>query len=178
MLVEQQIAERRERAANAVLEVLERPGREPYGDYKVKSASGKTYRVAVRGPGLFENYCSCPDFAANTLGTCKHIEAMLLQLRRRRRKALETTEYRRTRASISLLYGDSIEVRLHLPASPSPALRSLAAEYFDREGLLPRQHYRQFAQVLEGFRSADGQAVIYSDVLEYIDRENELAEGL
>jgi hypothetical protein len=27
-------------------------------------------------------------------------------------------------------------------------------------------------------RNADGQAVIYSDVLEYIDRENELAEGL
>jgi hypothetical protein len=32
--------------------------------------------------------------------------------------------------------------------------------------------------VLEALRSADGQAVIYSDVLEYIDRENELPEGL
>jgi hypothetical protein len=67
MLVEQQIAERRERAAIAIAKVLERPGREPYGDYRVKSASGKTYRVAMRGPGLFENYCSCPDFAVNTL---------------------------------------------------------------------------------------------------------------
>jgi predicted nucleic acid-binding Zn finger protein len=37
----------------------------------------------MRGPGLFENYCSCPDFAVNTLGTCKHIEALLLRLRRR-----------------------------------------------------------------------------------------------
>jgi len=35
----------------------------------VKSASGKVYRVAMRGPSLFENYCSCPDFAVNTLGT-------------------------------------------------------------------------------------------------------------
>ncbi len=59
-----------------------------------------------------------------------------------------------------------------------PALRSLAAEYFDPAGLLRREHYRQFAQVLEVFRNADGQAIIYSDVLEYIDRENELAEGL
>ena len=31
---------------------------------------------------------------------------------------------------------------------------------------------------MEALRSADGQAVIYSDVLEYIDRENELSDGL
>src|ERR1019366_5330592 len=79
MLVEQQIAERRERAQSAVVRVQARPAGGLYGDYRVQSASGKTYRVAMRGPGLFENYCSCPDFAVNTLGTCKHIEALLLQ---------------------------------------------------------------------------------------------------
>src|SRR5258708_3374852 len=178
MLIEQQIAERRERAGQTVVRVLQRPAAGPYGDYKIKSSSGRTYRVAVRGPALFENYCSCPDFAVNTLGTCKHIEALLLQLRRRNRKALETAAYKRMRASISLQYGDTIEVRLHLPASPSPALQSLAAEYFDPAGRLWREHFRQFAQVLELFQNADGQAIIYSDVLEYIDRENELAEGL
>ncbi|HZL55900.1 MAG TPA: SWIM zinc finger family protein [Bryobacteraceae bacterium] len=153
MLIEEQIGEqigeRQARAGNAVARVLERPAGSAYGDYKIKSRSGKIYRVAVRGPGLFENYCSCPDFAVNTLGTCKHIEAMLLRLRRRHRKALETAAYKRTRASLSLQYGDTLEVRLHLPASPSPALRSLAAEYFDPAGLLPRARYRQFAQVLD-----------------------------
>jgi hypothetical protein len=29
--------------------------------------SGKTYRVAIRGERLGDNYCSCPDFATNTL---------------------------------------------------------------------------------------------------------------
>src|SRR6266571_4250870 len=178
MLIEQQIAERRDRAIATQLRVLKRPATGPYGDYTVKSTSGRTYRVAVRGPGLFENYCSCPDFAVNTLGTCKHIEGMLLQLRQRHRKAMDTAAYKRTRASISLQYGETIEVRLHMPASPAPALRSLAAEYFDAGGLLRREHYRGFAQVLEAFRNADSQAVIYSDVLEYIDRENELSEGL
>ena len=178
MLIEQQIAERRDRASGTPLQILKKPTGGPYGDYTVKSGSGRTYRVAVRGPDPFENYCSCPDFAVNTLGTCKHIEALLLQLRRRNRKALETAAYKRTRASISLQYGDTIEVRLHLPDSISPGLRSLAAEYFDPAGQLRREHYRQFAQVLEVFRNADGQAIIYSDVLEYIDRENELAEGL
>src|SRR6266567_5738051 len=130
MLIEQQIAERRDRAAAAPLKIVKRPATGPYGDYTVKSTSGRTYRVAVRGPGLFENYCSCPDFAVNTLGTCKHIEAMLLQLRRRNSRALERAAYKRTRASISLHYGDRLEVRLRLPVSPSHALTSLAENYF------------------------------------------------
>jgi superfamily II DNA or RNA helicase/predicted nucleic acid-binding Zn finger protein len=178
MLIEQQIAERQDRAKAMPLKVLKRPASGPYGDYTVKSGSGRTYRVAVRGPGLFENYCSCPDFAVNTLGTCKHIEAMLLRLRQRHKKKLETAKFKRTRASISLQYGDSVEVRLAMPASPSPALRSIATEYFDATGLLRHDFLRRFAEVLEALRHADGQAVIYSDVLEYIGRENELAEGL
>jgi hypothetical protein len=178
MLIEQQIAERRERAAGAVVKILQRPAGGLYGDYRVKSASQKTYRVAMRGPGLFENYCSCPDFAVNTLGTCKHIEALLGRLRQRHGKALERKQYQRARASISLQYGDSIEVRLRLPASPSPALGALPAAYFDAAGLLRRQHFGNFAGVLEAFRKADDQAVIYSDALDYIDRENEIAEGL
>jgi uncharacterized Zn finger protein len=178
MLIEKQIAERQQRGAAMQLRILKRPAKSPYGDYTVKSASGKTYRVAVRGPGLFENYCSCPDFAVNTLGTCKHIEAMLLTVRRRRRATIESSKYKRTRASVALQYGETIEVRLHLPGSASPALRSLSAEYFDGAGLLRREHYRRFAEVLEALRNTDDRAVVYSDVLEYIDRENELTEDL
>jgi superfamily II DNA or RNA helicase len=178
MLIEQQIAERRERARGAIARILERPRGEPYGDYRIKSASGKTYRVAMRGPGLFENYCSCPDFGVNTLGTCKHIEALLLRLRTTHGRALEQKRYARTRASISLEYGATIEVRLRLPDAPSPALRALAREHFDPSGLLLRERFRGFHQVLEAFRKADLEAVIYSDVLEYVERENEIAEGL
>jgi superfamily II DNA or RNA helicase len=178
MLIEQQIAERRERAQGAIAKILERPSGEPYGDYRVKSASGKTYRVAMRGPGLFENYCSCPDFGVNTLGTCKHVEALLLQLRKRHGHVLERREYVRSRASISLQYGEAIDIRLRLPGAPSPALVALAGKYFDPAGLLRKEHLRSFHEVMEDFRRADLDAVIYSDVLEYIDRENEIAEGL
>jgi len=178
MLIEQQIAERQARAESAVVRVLARPSGGAYGDYQIKSSSGRTYRVALRGPGLFENYCSCPDFAVNTLGTCKHIEAMLMRLRQHRRKALETAAYKRTRASVALQYGDTIEVRLNLPASPSPALLSLAAEYFDPVGFLRREHFGQFSRVLEAIRQVDDQTVVYSDVLDYLDRENELTDGL
>ena len=178
MLIEQQIAERRDRAAAAALKILKRPASGPYGDYTVKSASGRTYRVAIRGLGLFENYCSCPDFAINTLGTCKHVEAVLLRLRKRHQKTLESAKYKRARASISLQYGNTVEVRLRLPASQSPALRAIAAEHFDANGLLRRENYRRFGEVLEALRNADSDAVVYSDALDYIDWENELTEGL
>jgi SNF2 family DNA or RNA helicase len=56
-------------------------------------------------------------------------------------------------------------------------MRSLAAEHFPK-GLLSREHLRQFDKVMEAFRQADDDAVIYSDVLEYVARENEIAEGL
>src|SRR5581483_10261604 len=128
--------------------------------------------------GVFENYCSCPDFAVNTLGTCKHVEALLLRLGKRYGRALENKRYARSRASISLVYGEGIEIRLRLPAAPSPALLQLAQAYFDSGGLLRREHFGSFHQVIEAFRKADLDAVIYSDVLEYLDRENELSEGL
>ena len=47
-------------------------------------ASGNSCRVAIRGAGLGDNYCACPDFATNPLGTCKHIEFVLGKLERRR----------------------------------------------------------------------------------------------
>jgi len=44
--------------------------------------TGGEYRVAIRGQRIGDNYCSCPDFAVNTLGTCKHIEFTLAKLQR------------------------------------------------------------------------------------------------
>ena len=41
-----------------------------------------------------------------------------------------------------------------------------------------RDRYGQFSGLLEALRAADDQSVVYSDVLEYIDQENELSEGL
>src|SRR6266481_7476115 len=149
MVIEQQISARRERAHGSIVRILTRPDGNLYGDYSVRSASNKTYRVAMRGPGLFENFCSCPDFAVNTLGTCKHIEALLIQLRQRHGKTLERKGYKRQRASISLNYGQRLDVRLRLPAAPSPGLIALAAKYFDPGGSLRQEHFRQFEHVLE-----------------------------
>jgi superfamily II DNA or RNA helicase len=177
-IVEEQITARQQRARKAIQKILTGPVGQAYGDYMVKSASGREYRVAMRGPSLFENFCSCPDFAVNTLGTCKHIEALLLSLHRRFGRSLDRQQYQRTRASLSLHYGDTLNVRIRLPPQPSSELRKIVSRYFDSDGFLRAANLRQFEEVLEKLRAVDETAVVYSDVLDYIDRENELASGL
>jgi len=178
MLFEEQISERQTRAREAIAKVIVHPPSWAYGDYQVKAASGKEYRVAMRGPSLFENYCTCPDFAVNTLGTCKHIEALLAMLRQRHGKAFQQKRFERRRASVSLFYGDTLAVRLRLPARPSAALLEVAGKYFNAEGLLEPAFYPRFSEVMEKLRRVDESAVVYSDAMEFIDKENELAEGL
>lgn len=123
MIVEEQISARQKRAGKAIQNILSGPVDQAYGDHVVKLASGKDYRVAMRGPSLFENFCSCPDFAMNTLSTCKHIEALLLRFHRRFGRSFDRQQYQRTRASLSLHYGDTLNVRVRLPPEPSPDLR-------------------------------------------------------
>ncbi|MGH9665253.1 MAG: SNF2-related protein, partial [Bryobacteraceae bacterium] len=178
MLVEEQISARQQRAANTIRKVLRKPPDNLYGDYDIQSTSGKRYRVAMRGPGVFENYCACPDFAKNTLGTCKHIESLLDVIRKRAGRRFETLRFQRSRASVSLRYGDTLRVQCRLPVRPSEALRQTVSEYFDASGFLLPEHYAGFSQILEHLRSLDDSVVVYSDVPEFLDRENELAEGL
>jgi superfamily II DNA or RNA helicase len=177
-IVEEQISARQLRARKAIQSILTGPVGQAYGDYAVKSASGREYRVAMRGPSLFENFCSCADFAMNTLGTCKHIEALLLRLHRRFGRSFDRQQYQRTRASLSLHYGETLNVRLRLPPQPSSDLQKIVSEYFDSDGFLRKANLCRFEEVLEKLRAVDETAVVYSDVLDFIDRENELASGL
>ena len=85
-------------------------------DYTLTNvASGKSYRVALRGwlPG--ESYCSCPDFRKNTLGTCKHILHALQKLRGRFPAAVRNKPYRRRGISVHLTYGKKRELHILLP---------------------------------------------------------------
>lgn len=65
---------------------LECLGTEPFfSDFRVGNPQSKSsYRVAIRGLRPGDNFCSCPDYATNELGTCKHIEFTLAQLEKKR----------------------------------------------------------------------------------------------
>src|SRR5262245_17515519 len=62
--------------------LLKNLGAEPiFSEFTVTNPESKRhYRVAIRGASVGENFCSCPDFATNDLGTCKHIEFTLAKL--------------------------------------------------------------------------------------------------
>jgi hypothetical protein len=57
-----------------------------YSNFRVESGSTMTYSVEIRN--LHERHfaCDCVDFRINGLGTCKHVEAVLLHLESRFRR--------------------------------------------------------------------------------------------
>ena len=178
MLIEEQIAGRRLRARKETFKI-EPQGRAVFGDYQVFSPSSRRlYRVALRGVGLFDNYCACPDYAVNTLGTCKHIEAVLLNARSRFGRKLDQLRYQRKHTTIYLDYREPARVRIVSPAKVSADLLALKEEFFDGEGFLKPHQMNRFAQALGRFRALDEKVVIYGDALEWVDREIAAAEGL
>ncbi len=178
MLIEEQIAERQQRARKESFKI-EPPGRGMFGDYQVFSpASKRFYRVALRGVGLFDNYCACPDYAVNTLGTCKHIEAVLLHARSRFGGKLEKRRYRRNHSTIYLDYREQPRIRIVSPANISAELFALRKQFFDDNGFLKANQMARVAQALARLRFLDEKIVIYGDALEWVDRETAAAEGL
>jgi len=81
---EWQIALRREFGREQAFKV-KNVGTDPiFSEYALTNPKTEgTYRVAIRGTEVRSNYCSCPDFSVNTLGTCKHIEWLLGKLLRK-----------------------------------------------------------------------------------------------
>ncbi len=57
-----------------------------YSNFDVQSPSGMTYEVELRSIEPRRTYCTCTDFRINGLGTCKHVEAVILYLQSRLRK--------------------------------------------------------------------------------------------
>ena len=51
-----------------------------FSNFEVHSPSGQTYRVELRDVAARHFACTCTDFRINGLGTCKHVEAVLLHL--------------------------------------------------------------------------------------------------
>ncbi len=99
----------------------------------------REYRVEIRSRDERLNRCSCPDFATNQLGTCKHIEAVLHRLQRR--SPSSESKARRLAESVAVVYLDhespaEPRVKVRRPARPEPALAALLDRHFDAEGTL------------------------------------------
>src|SRR5437764_6139289 len=169
MLREVQIDLRRQRAKAAKLQIENVGKKRVFSDYRVTNPeSGGNYTVAVRGFEVGDNTCTCPDFKANTLGTCKHIEAVLASLEDEVPPHVRQRKAAVTRPEIYLHYGEQLTLGLHLPPRHSDALDGLAKRFFDEKGLWTGGD--DYQALIAAVETVPEEVTIFSDALDFIDR--------
>ena len=145
-------------------------GTEPiFSEFAVENPqSGSRYRVAIRGVGPGENFCSCPDFSTNDLGTCKHIEFVLARLERKRggQRAL-ARGFKPRYSEVYLQYGAERHVWFRAGLDCPPPLTRRAARLFrgPPAGVLPAGQRNALESFLAEARRRDHEVRCYEDVL-------------
>ena len=113
---------------------LENIGTAPFfSEFRVSNPESKSkYYVAIRGGRPGDNFCACPDYATNELGTCKHIEFTLARLEKKR--GAKSAFARGYQPAFSELYlRNDGERRIHFRAGMDcpPMVTKAAAALFD-----------------------------------------------
>jgi len=135
--LQEQIERRRQRGLEEITKVVNLGTHPVFSAFAVTSKSGQTYRVEIRSLTELQNACACADYKTNFIGTCKHIEGVLLYLQDKHKDRLaELARQRPTGAQIYLRYGETVTVRVTLPLPRLPAVHSLLNRFFDSEGAL------------------------------------------
>jgi SNF2 family DNA or RNA helicase len=135
--IQEQIKRRRERARAEILKIANKGSHPVFSQFEVKSVSGRAYLVEIRSLDEFQNSCTCPDYKANLIGTCKHIEGVLIHLRAEHGGKLEKMALSQPRGTqIYLHYGMEVTVRVVLPLPENAAVKELLELYFDASGVL------------------------------------------
>lgn len=129
----------------------------------------RTYRVHIRGTQPGDNHCSCPDFATNTLGTCKHIEFTLATLERKRGGKTELRAgFQPPYSEVYLYYGARREVRFRPGASCPVELARLASKYFDADGALRTESFGNFESFLAEANRIEHELRCQDDALAFV----------
>jgi superfamily II DNA or RNA helicase len=109
------------------------PAHPIFSNFRVKSGSGLTYSVEVRDVRQRQFACECVDFRINGLGTCKHVEAVLMHLEGRFKRLFRNAAG--NGAGRLDVLPDPMRDTLRLSSGHRPVPSSLQG-WFDQEGLL------------------------------------------
>ena len=147
------------------------------GEYTVQNPkTGQAYKVVYRGARSPWNYCSCMDFKASQLGTCKHLEGLKLWLGSHRhfRVHRDIPPY----TSVYLSYTAGRQVRIRIGSEHREEYEALAARYFDRQGVMTEEGFIHYADLMVEGRRIDASFRFYDDAISYIveQRERRLRE--
>lgn len=129
----------------------------------VSETGGRPYSIEIRSLSSRENSCTCVDFRVSGLGTCKHIEAVLLGLstswpKKFRNLAATGSPH----AEIFLRRAGRVEVALSVPQSLPGAVRTLARRFFGSGGTLlgaPEDSVPPLARAIASLRGTARQRV-------------------
>jgi ERCC4-related helicase len=165
-LVARALAEREERSRKEKFRLKSSDPRRPWTDYAITSAaSGKTYRVALRGRERGISYCSCPDFRTNTLGTCKHIMVALRRVRGRFSESALRRSYRRKHLSVHLTSGPKLALRFGVPDQLDDEAARIIRPLADRD----IHDVSDLVKRLAKLEQIGQRATIYPDAEEFIE---------
>jgi len=128
-----------------------------------------TYKVAIRNNDQVMNFCSCLDFKTNHLGTCKHVEAVLLRIQSTPRLVtLLKKGYTPPYTSVYLQYSREQQVKLRIGTDNQIKFKNITLEYFDKEMKLTPFGFANFEQFQARASSIDPDFRCYDDALEFI----------
>ncbi len=151
--------------------VLRNAGSHPiFSEFTVTNPrSRRSYRVVIRGGAPGSNFCACPDFATNALGTCKHIEFALGRLEKKAGgRAALARGFEPPFSEVYLAYGARREVRFRPRADAAPALRRLAAPFFDADGALRPDGVARFEEFVARAARLDPELRCYEDAIGFV----------
>lgn len=175
-LREWQIGLRKQYGKEQVFELTNEGNHRVWSDFIVHNAErNSSYRLALRGQEVGDNFCSCFDFRVSGLGTCKHIEWALHKLahtygnKQYFRKPPPEREY----TSVSIHYGESRTVRIRIGTEEAENFQALAGKFFDKSGVLFPHAYLEFDQFLHQAKAISSTFRCYPDVLDFVVQKRE-----
>lgn len=132
-------------------------------------ATRRTYRVAIRSERLGDNFCSCPDFSINTLGTCKHVEFILSRLSGSRKyRNLLSAGASLPYSEVFLQYGPRRRVIFKSGSGAPQPLKKLAWDYFDQENILREDAFDRLGIFFQEAKRLGHEVRCYDDALSFI----------
>ncbi len=152
---------------------LENIGDKPvFSEFRVGNPQSKSsYRVAIRGNRPSDNHCTCPDYATNELGTCKHIEFVLAQLEKKRGAKLALARgYQPSFSELNLRNagGRAIHFRAGTDC-PSSVLKAARQLFDDTRGwMLPAEKFGELERFVVTVAKSGHELRADDDALDFV----------
>ncbi len=170
MPLEEWQRELRKQFAQTQTFLLKNVGDHPvFSEFQLTNPESKSsYHLIVRGPNPGDNFCSCGDFATNSLGTCKHLEFTLAKLQSRHGKTTVANGFQPSYSEICLHYGSQREVRLAIGSDMPTSLARKVDQYFGDDRVMLPAAVDTFEQFLTHAEAAEHEVRCRDDVRQYL----------